>query len=128
MPNGTGYAADILVAIKLDNSALLYDILNLKEIKITEGPTTDLSKNSLRISGTTVTEESVTQESESVKKNSFSDAEEKAKLKNVFGFDIEKGITVNEDFLEEISIYHLSSLSGSEVTLTQPRCFVPLTS
>ena len=43
---------------------------------------------------------------EDVKKNSFSDAEEKAKLKNVFGFDIERGITVNEDLLEEISIYH----------------------
>lgn len=73
VPDGRGYVADILVAIKTDNSALLYDILNLKEIKITEDPTTDLSKNSLRISDTTVTDESVAQDSVNVNKKSFAD-------------------------------------------------------
>ena len=45
---------------------MLYDILNLKEIKITEGPTADLSKNSRRISETSVTDESVSQDSTDV--------------------------------------------------------------
>ena len=65
-PDGKGYEADILVGTLADNSAVLRDIIYIKEIKITEEPTTASSKNSRRISATSVTSTNLSQGSQNV--------------------------------------------------------------
>ena len=43
--NGNGYIADVLVGIRKNGSAVLYDLVNIYETKIAEGPVTVASNN-----------------------------------------------------------------------------------
>lgn len=66
-----GYQADIIVGITTNQIAVLYDIVNITNIKITEAPNTNLKvKDTLVRSNGTSVENSISQTPETVKENS----------------------------------------------------------
>ena len=88
-----GYIADVIVGIKKNNSAVLYDLVNIQGKKITEAPVTMASINPQRRQNASVTN-NVTHSTENVKQDgSFSlSAENTAPKKhgdyNIYGEDV----------------------------------------
>ena len=56
-----GYSADVIVGISSDGSAVLYDLIDIREKNITEAQVTKAEKNRLRRQDTSVTDEIVPQ-------------------------------------------------------------------
>ncbi len=63
-----GYSADVIVGISSDGSAVLYDLIDIREKNITEAQVTKAEKNRLRRQDTSVIDNNIPQTSEDVKK------------------------------------------------------------
>jgi len=78
-----GYSADVIVGISSDGSAVLYDLIDIREKNITEAQVTKAEKNRLRRQDTSVTDEIVPQTPGIVNpdsKNSLPETDSKGKF------------------------------------------------
>lgn len=116
MPNGKLYSVQLNIANAADGRYILYDINKISELGI---DSMLVDEKSTASQNSKFAENSLPQNSEkSSEKRQYSLSDSDNSPKDVFGFTVKQDAKVNEDLLEELSIWHPDAQVDSDGNVT----------